>query len=122
MTTYTLDGDSFFIVEQSVGQVNRDARVAYSRDGGTTVTPCTNASGMTGILNLHSVGVNGWPYNEDFCLTWWERTAGGVQGGLEATEDKGDTAWQSLTGNLIAGGIFADMRIAYAEAVLGAIQ
>lgn len=122
MTVFTLDGDKFFIVEQSVGQVNRDARVAYSRDGGTTVTACANQPGLNGPLNLHTVGVNGWPYNEDFCVCWWERTTGGIVGGLEATEDAGATAWQDLTGNLVSGGIFGDMRIAYAEAVLGAIQ
>jgi len=124
LVDYTLDSNRLFIAKQTVGQVNRNARVDYSDDQGDNFTVCTNQPGGGGTIgtNMHTVNINGWPYNKDFCLCWWERTNGGITGGLAATEDKGDTAWQSLTGNLVSGGIFGDMRIAYAEAVLGAIQ
>jgi len=124
LTAYTPDSLKAGLIRQSVGQVNRGGRTAYTVDGGNTWTDTTTQPGGGADFgtNHHTVGINGWPYSSDFLLMWWERTAGGITGGLYATEDKGATAWQDLTGNLIGGGIFGDMRIAYAEAVLGSIQ
>ncbi len=121
LVTSTQNGTHIGIVLRQTAGTSWLTRFAYSTNSGVTWTLSANQPAYPAAINT-TVGMNGWPYDDNIFVTWWATSTSGLSGGLYLTYDKGASAWQNAIGNLITGGIFTNSRIAYAELLTAGAQ
>lgn len=109
---YEDNGRAFALLERDSDA--NGLRVAFTDDFFTTVTPCTNqpsiSAGTGGTLPVNLFGLP--KGNPNWLIVYADQ---GTSGNLDATTDRGNSAWQSILGNL--GSLWGTTRISYAQPV-----
>ncbi len=118
IVAYTQDGNHVGWLTRKQGVLSYDSRCYffYTENAAGPFTQAPN-SPYTGAQTVEYVFLNGFPYNSNFYLAGGHWVSDGF---LKLTKDKGASPWIDLTGNLVTGGVFPNMRVVYAEAGLAA--